>query len=96
MVCTRCSGLLAKGYDVGLRETYQYCLNCGARPTYQTRRMDGRSVHEPIYCRHCKAQPVATILRKHAGPVVSRLCWACRAEELARRRRKSYQLHGKL
>ncbi len=86
--CKKCCGLLAGGYDVNLRESYQYCVNCGFRPQWQGRHHGGQLMHVPVPCRRCKEHPGVSVTYPNKGVVVTELCQYCRIEHLARRRAK--------
>lgn len=86
--CYRCNGFITVGYDAHIRESYQYCVNCGARPGYIPYRADQLPLDAPIPCRKCKQQPVVTIKRPIKGEIRSEYCATCRIEHLALRRAK--------
>lgn len=84
--CQKCQGIVVNGYDVGVREEYQYCVNCGFRPQWAGRFPDGVLTNVPAMCRRCKQHPCVSVTYPNKGIVWTELCQHCRVEYLARRR----------
>lgn len=78
--------MVATGYDVELREEYQYCINCGFRPQWAGKFPDWKLSHVPAPCRRCKQHPCVSIVRPHKGVTHTDMCQYCRVEYLAKRR----------
>ena len=84
--CRKCRGRVVCGYDVGLREEYQYCINCGFRPQWAGKFPGGAVAHTPAPFRRCKQHPCVSVTYPNKGVVWTELCQYCRVEYLAKRR----------
>lgn len=94
--CSRCGGLLAGQYDVGLRGFELRCMNCGARPGCEAKHRDGRPREAPLLCRDCGVNPRAkSMFGMHAHSEIE-VCIQCREKNLLTRRPSKMLKYKKL
>lgn len=99
--CTRCGGNILQGFDESIPEHYDYCLQCGYRPTYYRGREDGRDPNAPAMCRNCGQHEVKRVWDRKAQAYIylSRcaLCVVSQAVKLkAKQRRGAYTTRRKV
>lgn len=88
MSCKKCGGFLVRQYDVFLGVSEELCLNCGNRPMWPRKRIDGQADGAPLLCRKCKERPrMTTRMGQGAMEIEIEICSVCRVEEIMYRRR---------